>query len=349
MDKFCQTRVFTLLFALLVFGVRAAGVKLDTGEETVLYKEINVRDERIIEKLSGVHVAFNTPFNGRGELNPTGAKKLARCYQQLGVDGLYVAGSTGEGLMLHIEERKELLEAIVEEVGDEMTVFAHIGAIATRDSVELARHAASVQAAAISSIPRVYYGLSEAEIKANWLAIIESTELPFIIYNIPGTTGYNLSYELFQEMVALEQVYGIKNTTLDASQIMKFRHLAGEQFVIFNGPDEQYLAGRVMGANGGIGGTYGSMPELFVSMERAIRAKHLDKAQKIQAAINKIISEMYALSSLCGAAKEIIRIRFTDIGSPRLPQAPLTEEDKKEARKITEKIDALVEWFAGEA
>ncbi len=308
-----------------------------------------MRDQRIINELSGVHVAFNTPFDGRGELSPAGAKKLARCYKQVGVDGLYVAGSTGEGLMLHIEERKELLEAIVEEVGDEMTVFAHIGAVATRDSVELAKHAASVQAAAISSIPRVYYRLSEAEIKANWLAIIESTELPFIIYNIPGTTGYDLSYELFKEMASVEKVYGIKNTTLDASQIMKFRHLAGEQFVIFNGPDEQYLAGRIMGANGGIGGTYGSMPELFVAMERAIQAKNMDRAQKIQAEINQIITEMYTLSSFCGTAKEIIKIRFTDIGAPRPPQASLTEQDKKTARKIAEKIEALVERFAGGA
>jgi N-acetylneuraminate lyase len=307
-----------------------------------------VRDQRIIDKLGGVHVAFNTPFDGRGELNSAGVKKLARCYQQAGIDGLYVAGSTGEGLALHIEERKKLLEAVVEEVGDEMTVFAHIGAIATRDSVELAKHAASVPVAAISSIPRVYYRLSETEIKANWLAIIESTELPFIIYNIPSTTGYDLSYELFGEMAAVERVYGIKNTTLDASQIMKFRLLAGEQFVIFNGPDEQYLAGRIMGADGGIGGTYGSMPELFVAMERAIRNNNMEKAKEIQAAINEIIDDLYSLSSFCGAVKEIIKIRFTDIGSPRPPQASLTEQDKKTARKTAEKIEALVERFAGD-
>ena len=211
--------------------------------------------------------------------------------------------------------------------------------------MELARHAASLNVDAVSAVPRVYYPISESEIKRHWLSIIESTDLPFIIYNIPGTTGYDLSLDLFSEMVSHEKVYGIKNTTMNAFQILQFRRAAGEDFVVFNGPDEQYLAGRMMGADGGIGGSYGVMPELFVKMEKAIRAEDFAAARQIQEAVDDIITRMYGLASFCGAAKAIIKIRFTDIGEPRPPQAPAAEHERPVAREIAEQIVRYVERF----
>jgi N-acetylneuraminate lyase len=302
-----------------------------------------VRDEKKLNKLKGVHVAFNTAYDASGDVSPDAAGRLARCYKKAGVDGLYVCGSTGEGVLLTVEERMKTLEAVVEEVGGEMTVMAHIGAAATRHSIALAKHAASLNVDAISSIPCVYYKISEAEIKRNWLAMIEAVDVPFVIYNIPGTTGYDISMSLFSEMAATEQVYGIKNTTMNAYQILQFRRAAGKDFIIFNGPDEQYLAGRLMGADGGIGGSYGSMPELFVTMEQSIQKGDIERAQRVQVAIDDIIPQMYALSSFCGAAKEIIKTRFVDIGEPRMPLAPLTEEDRREAKVIAGRIEEYIE------
>ena len=78
----------------------------------------------------------------------------------------------------------------------------------------------------------------------------KAADLPFFIYNIPGYCHYNLSNALFLRMIENERVAGIKNSSPAASDILRFRQLAGEHFVIFNGPDEQFLAGRMMGANG---------------------------------------------------------------------------------------------------
>ena len=302
-----------------------------------------MRDKQKLDKLRGVHIAFNTPFDRSGDVNPEATRKLARLYQQAGIDGLYVCGSTGEGFALDVDERKRVLDAVVEEVGDEITVIAHIGAVATRHAIELALHAASLHVDGVSAVPRVYYPISEAEIEQHWLSIIESTDLPFIIYNIPGTTGYNLSLELFEKMVAHEKVYGIKNTTMNAYQILQFRRAAGPDFVIFNGPDEQYLAGRLMGADGGIGGSYGVMPELFVKMEGAIRDEDYSRARQIQEAVDDVIPRMYGLASFCGAAKAIIKIRFTDIGTPRPPQSAVPESGMKAAREVADRIVRYIE------
>ncbi len=305
-----------------------------------------MRDKKTLSKLRGVHIAFNTPFDERGEVSPAATRKLARLYRETGIDGLYVCGSTGEGFALDVAERKRVLEAVVEEVGDEITVIAHVGAVATRHAVELARHAAALGVDAVSAVPRVYYPISEAEIERHWRTIIDSTDLPFVIYNIPGTTGYNLSLELFGRMISHEKVYGIKNTTMNAHQILQFRRAAGEGFVIFNGPDEQYLAGRMMGADGGIGGSYGVMPELIVKMENAIRSERYAEARRIQEAVADVIDRMYGLSSFCGAAKGIIRVRFTDIGDPRPPQAAITEAERESARRIADQIVRYIETFS---
>jgi N-acetylneuraminate lyase len=306
-----------------------------------------MRDERILKTLSGVIVAFNTPMTADGSIDAGAVRRLARCYQKTGVKGLYLCGTTGEGLMLTVDERQRVLEAAVEEVGTEMTIIAHIAAIATRDSIELARHAAVLGSVdAVSAIPCAYYVLSDEEVRNNWLAILDSMDLPFIIYNIPGNTNYNLPMSSFAQMAAIDQVYGIKNTTLNAYQIEQFRRKAGKDFIVYNGPDEQYLAGRLMGANGGIGGSYGTMPELFLALERALMVEQDHaKAYAIQGEINTVIERLYACS-FCAAAKAVISERFTPIGPPRLPQSALKAQFIPEIKRLAADIDRLVGQYS---
>ncbi len=161
-------------------------------------------------------------------------------------------------------------------------------AICTKDSIELAKHAERCGADAVSAIPNVFYHLPESSIQRHWESIIDSTELPFIIYNIPQLSGYDLSIGLLQKMAANPKVIGVKNTSMSSYQTWTFKNMAGKEFLLFNGPDEQYLAGRTMGADAGIGGTYGIMPELFVRMENSFRAGDIQRAREFQFAISRI-------------------------------------------------------------
>ena len=96
-------------------------------------------------------------------------------------------------------KERRYLEAVVEEVGSELTIIAHICANSTRESVELAVHAEKCGAHAISAVPAIYYRLSEKSVERHWQEMIDSSSLPFIIYNIPQTTGFNLTQSLFQK------------------------------------------------------------------------------------------------------------------------------------------------------
>ena len=241
------------------------------------------------EDFKGVFIAFYTCFNEEGNISVDAIKKLARFYANKGVKGLYVGGSSGEGFLLTVDERKKLLEAVIDEVGKELTIIVHVGAAATRDSVELAKHAEEKGAHALSAVPNVYYGLPERSIELHWKNIINSTNLPFIIYNIPQTTGYSLSNNLLKKMLSCPSVIGVKNSSMSTYDIQRFKAIGGERLIVFNGPDEQYISGRIMGADSGIGGTYGVMPELFLKAEEYFSNNNIEKAKEVQFTNNEII------------------------------------------------------------
>lgn len=291
-------------------------------------------------KFRGIIVAISSCYDADGEVSPAAVKRLTRFLIDKGVRGIYVGGSTGEGLLQSVEERKRVLEAAIEESAGRITVIAQIGAINTRDSVELAKHAEQAGADAISAVPPFYYRHSEQAVKKHWTTIMDSTQLPFIIYHIPSTTGFHLTAGLLREMLRNPQVIGVKASSGSTYEMERFKDIGGSEFLIFNGPDEQYLAGRIMGADAGIGGTYGAMPELFVRLERLYSAGRLAEAQKLQTAINDIITDMLSMP-IHSTLKELLRLRGVDCGSVRPPMEEVSDVHRPRIAEIHAKIMRL--------
>lgn len=296
-----------------------------------------------LEKFRGVTVAMYGCYDANGNVSKEAAGKLARHYAEIGVKGLYVGGSTGEGLLQSVEERKATLEAVMDEVRGELTVIAHVGAPSTRDSVELSKHAEALGADAISAVPAIYYRLSPNAVEQHWQAMIDSTSLPFIIYHIPQTTGFQLSTALLAKMASQEKVIGVKISAESTYELQRFKAIGGPDFLVLNGPDEQYLAGRSMGADGGIGGTYGVMPELFMAIEQSIAEGKLEEARVWQYKVNEIIDALLNLTSLYGGCKAIMKLRGLDIGEPRMPILPIPEP---ELGRVAELNDRILRYIA---
>ncbi len=284
------------------------------------------------EKYRGAFPAFYACYDDNGNVSRERSAALAEFYASIGVKGLYVAGSSGECVFHTIEERKATLEAVMEAVGDKMTIIAHIAAPATRDSIELARHAEKVGADAIAMVPGFYYGLNDTVVQKYWCDVLDATDaIPMFIYNIPGlTNGYNLPTPVFMNMLATGRVAGVKNSSLQVQDILRFRQAGGEDVAIFNGPDEQYLAGRMMGASGGIGGTYGYMPELFLKLEEYICENKIEEAKALQQDITSLIYETVSFStgSLYSASKAILKLRGFECGDVRAPFVKVDGYDK---------------------
>jgi N-acetylneuraminate lyase len=212
--------------------------------------------------------------------------------------------------------------------------------------VELARHAESVGVDAIASIPPIYFHLPEYAIAKYWndmSAAAPNTE--FVIYNIPQLAGTALTISLFAEMMKNPKVVAVKNSSMPTQDIQMFKAAgmaAKGEFIVFNGPDEQFVAGRAIGADGGIGGTYGVMPELFLKLNELIAAGERDKATELQYAINEIIYKMCSShANMYAVAKEILRINENlDLGGVREPLENLQEADKAIAKQAAEMIVA---------
>jgi N-acetylneuraminate lyase len=297
------------------------------------------------KEFEGIFVAFYACYDNENNVSDEATRKLARFYADKGIKGLYVGGSSGEGFLLTVEERKQMLEAVMAEVGTELKIIVHVGAAATRDSVALTKHAESLGVAAISAVPNVYYKIPERSIELHWKNIMDSADLPFIIYNIPQTTGYDLSLGLLKKMLSYPKVVGIKNSSMSTYDIQKFKAIGGKDLLVFNGPDEQYISGRIMGADAGIGGTYGVMPELYVKAEEFYAAGNIQKAQEIQFDINDIIGELLSFASLYAAAKAVLKLRGIDIGTTRLPLEPVSAEEQVKVQPLYEKIMKTIEKY----
>ncbi len=302
-------------------------------------------------KYQGVFPAFYACYDERGEISPERAARLAEHLIAKGVQGLYVGGSSGECIYQGVEERKETLRAVVEAVAGRAVVIAHVAANSTRDSALLAAHAQSLGVDAIAAIPPIYFKLPEYAIADYWNAISAAApETDFFIYNIPQLAGVTLTPRLLEKMLENPRVKGVKNSSMATLDIQTFKMIGGDDFYVFNGPDEQFLAGRLMGACGGIGGTYAAMPELFLRMDALIRAGRAQEAAPIQMDVNRIISALCAChGNMYAVIKELLRRRGVEVGSVRSPLSPLEKQDMAQVDLCEEMIEKAVALHTAQA
>ena len=151
----------------------------------------------------------------------------------------------------------------------------------------------------------------------------------FVIYNIPQLAGVALTQGLFAEMRKNPNVIGVKNSSMPVQDIQMFKQAAGPDYIIFNGPDEQFMSGRVIGAEGAIGGTYGVMPELYLKLDEYVRAGKMEEAREIQYACDEIIYKMCsAHGNMYAVIKAMLKINEgLELGGVREPLPALVEED----------------------
>ena len=285
---------------------------------------------RNLEKYKGVIPAFYACYDAEGNISPEGVQALTRYFVDKGVKGVYVNGSSGECIYQSVEDRKVVLENVMKAAEGKLTEIAHVACNNTKDSVELARHAESLGVDAIAAIPPIYFRLPEYAIAQYWNDISAAApNTDFVIYNIPQLAGVALTMGLFEEMRKNPRVIGVKNSSMPVQDIQMFKQAAGEDYIIFNGPDEQFMSGRVIGAEGGIGGTYGVMPELFLKLDAYVKAGDMDAARNLQYAIDEIIYKMCsAHGNMYAVIKAILKINEgLDLGGVRKPLPSLTESD----------------------
>lgn len=283
-----------------------------------------------LNKYYGIFPAFYACYDDNGNVSSERTKALTEHLIKKGVTGVYACGSSGECIYQSVDDRKKTLESIMSVAKGRLTVIAHVACNNTKDSVELARHAESLGVDAIASIPPIYFHLPEYSIAEYWNTISNAApNTDFIIYNIPQLAGTALTLSLLRTMKKNPRVIGVKNSSMATQDIQMFKAEGGENFVVFNGPDEQLVSGLAIGAQGGIGGTYGVMPELILKIKELTDNGDFAKARQVQNVVDSIIYKMCeAHGNLYAVIKKILEINDNlCIGSVRAPLSPLITED----------------------
>ena len=295
---------------------------------------------RNLDKYKGVIPAFYACYDDNGEISPERVRALTEYFVDKKVRGVYVNGSSGECIYQSVEDRKVVLENVMKVKGD-LTIINHIACNNTKDGMELAAHAESLKVDAIAAIPPIYFKLPEYAIAQYWNDYSSAApNTDFIIYNIPQLAGVALSRGLYAKMRENKNVIGVKNSSMPVFDIQGFVRDGGDDYIVFNGPDEQFVSGRVIGAKAGIGGTYGAMPELFLAMDDCIEAGDMKRANEIQYCVNDIIAALTSgHGNMYAMIKEVLRINEgLDIGSVRKPLVALTDADKEIAKSAAKMI-----------
>lgn len=280
----------------------------------------------------GVYPALLTPFETDGSVNYKALKKLVRFNLDKGVKGFYVCGSTSEAFLLTPDERKNILETVLEENNGRGNIICHVGQIGESFAVDLAKHAKKAGADAISSVPPFYYGFTFDEIKSYYFHLAD-TGLPVFIYNF-SVGGAKLTTENVKEFLADKRFMGVKHTSSDFYMLERLKAFRSNA-VVFNGYDEMFLSGLVAGADGGIGSTYNFMAEKFIAIEKLFRAGDIKAAQAEQRKANNIIEALIRTGVMPGE-KVLCRHLGLDLGVCRRPFGALSDEQEKMLIKVYE-------------
>jgi N-acetylneuraminate lyase len=312
-------------------------VLYDKGE--FLLNQIQRTDRRTnVLKLTGVMPALLTPFDEGGEVNLAVVRDLVEFHLAAGLSGFYILGSTGEGLLLSEGERRLVAETVVDQVKGRVPVVVHVGAPSTQVACDLASHAEKAGADATSSIPPFYFRVGTEGVREHYRQIGLASSLPFYIYNIPATTGVDVTVEIVQDMIAeMPTLRGMKYTSYDFRRMRQIIELDGGRLNVMSGPDEMMIAAQAMGADGAIGTTYNILPHTAVKLYQAFHAGDIATAQAMQARLNSVVNLFLQITSI-SAVKEIMRLIGFDCGSGRAPFVPLTEEQKGWLREQLEEI-----------
>jgi len=279
----------------------------------------------------GAWPALITPAAADGGVNISVLRELTAYLLEKGIGGLYLCGSTGEGIYMSVEERMQVVEAVQEVVKGRVPTIVHVGSVATRDAVVLAKHAEQAGADGVASVlPVGGRGLESTYL--HYQAIGAAVpDLPFFPYLFGARTdAATLMREL---LLRIPNLSGAKYT---GPNMFELKHLvdlgAGrESWTIFSGMDAQCVFAAMFGAPGNIGGTLNYMPGVYREIHRCCRAGDLGQALDLQKRANRVTSVVHSFGQ--GAAREMMRMLGFDCGEPRLPRPPLPPEKREALRQ----------------
>jgi N-acetylneuraminate lyase len=278
---------------------------------------------QVISRLSKLHAALLTPYDAEDNVSVSCLRRLVAHVKRLGIDGFYVGGSTGEGLLQSTDERQMIFSEVAE-AANGSALIGHVGAVSTREAQTLAKSCAAQGYDAVSAIPPIYFPHKKDAVIGYYKDILDAAQgTPLIIYNIPAMSGVNFTLDDLGRLLELPDIIGIKQTSIDMYQMEQLKRVFPGKLLL-NGYDEVLLAGLVSGAHGGVGSTYNVMGSRYIELAANLQAGDVDAAQMLQSECNAVIDELVRVGVFPGLKYMLYRQGVIDTPVCRKPLPTLS-------------------------
>ncbi len=228
---------------------------------------------------SGVGTALVTPFTASGALDEAAVSRLARRQVDAGVHVLVPCGTTGETPTLSFEERRRVIELVVAEARGRALVLAGAGGYDTREVIHMAAMVKEAGADGILSVTPYYNKPTPEGLVQHYTAIAQSTDLPIIVYNVPGRTGCNIDPATLVRLAQIPNIIGVKEASGNISQMAEICHSVPSDFLVMSGDDAITLPLMALGGHGIISVASNEVPEEMVQMVEAFERGDLIEAR----------------------------------------------------------------------
>ena len=283
-----------------------------------------------IRKLEGLVAAAHTAFNEDGSVNYAAIPRQAEMLVKQKVTGVYVSGTTGEGVHCSAEERMRVFDEWTKAAKGRLFLIAHVGALALPDAQALARHAQEIGMDATSIVPPCFFRPGSIQGLIDYLneALKFARELPFYYYHT-SMSGVNFDMEAFLEAAdgRIPNLAGIKFNYPDLYMYQRCLRACGGRYDITWGIDEWFAGAAALGAKSAIGSTYNYSAGLYYKIWDAVRRGDLKTSERYMKKVCDIVDILVEFGGVA-AGKAMCAVHGVDLGTVRAPLKALTREQK---------------------
>ena len=285
-------------------------------------------------KFHGIIPAVLTPFNIKEELDIESLLEITDFLVSSKIHGMFILGSTGQGLIMGTKDRKQVAESIIEHTNNNIANIIHIGSNNIEDVIELGKHAIDIKSDAIACVTPHYYKYDEEAMFEYYKKISSVLDIPIFLYNIPQYTGYDISIELMRKLSDLPNIIGIKDSNVDFSKQLQIIKEVGDDLILLTGTNEKIDSALVNGIPGCVPSISNIFPKTCIKIHDNIQNKNIKEAKYLQDKINSIIKH-YSNTVVISTLLETLRIRGLKSGYVK---KPLRNLNNKEINELKERL-----------
>lgn len=283
-----------------------------------------------------------TPFDLNGDIDEDSTKEFVNFLINT-VQGLFICGTYGSGPLMETDQRKKLAEIVAKQINKKVNLIVHVGSTNTKTAVNLAKHAESVGATHLSSVPPYYYSHNNTEIMLYFSSLVKAVNIPVYVYNNPKTVGYGVTSDLLGKLADVG-IYGVKDSSFDIivlnDYIRKIK-IEKKDFDVVLGTEAMFLPASVLGIKAFIPGLGNVFPELMLKLYNSCIKGEYDEAREIHNKVLILRDIMHATGANIAAVHEMLRFRNINAGLPKSPYLPLNEEASSMVYKRLKEVGVI--------